>query len=99
MRKTKFRPEVVERILILIRDGYTVTDACRGACISTDTFYRWCDKYPDFHKAVVEATDLQWKYAEQLVRSGYRGYTRQLNRPAVNYQSLGNMPFDLLNAS
>lgn len=46
-------------------------------------------------KAVVEATDLQWKYAEQLVRSGYRGYTRRLNRPSVNYQSLGNIPFEM----
>lgn len=94
-RKTKFTPEVTERILVLIRDGYTVSDACRGALISTDTFYRWCDKYPDFHKAVVEATDLQWKYAERLVRSGYRGYTRRLNRPSVNYQSPGNMPFGI----
>lgn len=59
-RKSKFTKEVTERILILIRDGYTVSDVCRGARISTDTFYRWCDKYPDFHKAVVEATDLQW---------------------------------------
>ncbi len=92
-RKTKFTPEVTKRILVLIRDGYTMSDACRGARISTDTFYRWCDKYPDFHKAVVEATDLQWKYAEQLVRSGYRGYIRRLNRPSVNYQSPENMGF------
>lgn len=94
-RKSKFTREVTERILTLIRDGYTVSDACRGAHISTDIFYRWCDKYPDFHKAVVEATNLQWKYAEQLVRSGYRGYTRRLNRPSVNYRSPGDMPFEM----
>lgn len=94
-RKSKFTPEVTERVLTLIRDGYTVSDACRGALISTDTFYRWCDKYPDFHKAVVEATDFQWKYAEQLVRSGYRSYTRRLNRPSAGYQSPGNVPFEL----
>lgn len=94
-KKSKFTPGVVERILTLIRDGYTVSDACRGSLISTDTFYRWCDKYPDFHKAVVEATDLQWKYAEHLVRSGCRGYTRRLNRPSVNYQSPENLLFEV----
>lgn len=94
-RKSKFTPEVTERILTLIRDGFTVSDACRGALISTDTFYRWCGKYPDFHKAVVEATDFQWKYAEQLVRSGYRGYTRRLNRPSVDYRSPGNVEFEI----
>ena len=47
------------------------------------------------HKAVVEATDLQWKYAEQLVRSGYRSYTRRLNRPSVNYRSAGNIGFKI----
>ncbi len=94
-RKSKFTREVTERILTLIRDGYTVSDACRGAHISADIFYRWCDKYPDFHRAVVKATDLQWKYAEQLVRSGYRGYTRRLNRPSVNYRSPGDMLFEM----
>ena len=37
--------------VILETHGHTVS-----------TFYKWLTDFPDFNKAVVEATDLQWKY-------------------------------------
>ena len=95
-RKTKFTKERVEIILGLIRDGYSVTDACRGASIARSTLYKWLGEYPDLNKAMCEATDLQWKYASHLVRRRRpRGYNRQLNRPSIDYQSPNNLPFPI----
>lgn len=95
-RKTKFTKERAEIILGLIRDGYSITDACRGASIARSTLYKWLGEYPDLNKAMCEATDLQWKYASYLVRRRHpRGYNRQLNRPSADYQSPNNLPFTM----
>ena len=81
---------------VLSRGGYSVTDSCRGIGIARSTYYKWTDEYPDLNKAVCEATDLQWKYGyDVLRRRKKRDYARQLNRPSVNYQSPGNMPFEI----
>lgn len=95
-RKTKFTKERAEIILGLIRDGYSITDACRGAGIARSTLYKWLGEYPDLNKAMCEATDLQWKYASYLVRRRRpRGYNRHLNRPSADYQSPNNLPFPI----
>ena len=95
-RKTKFTKERIEIFLGLIKEGYSVTDSCRGIGVARSTYYKWTDEYPDLNKAVCEATDLQWKYGyDVLRRRKKRGYTRRLNRPSENYQSPGNMPFEI----
>ena len=67
-RKTKFTKERIEIFLGLIKEGYSVTDSCRGIGIARSTFYKWTDEYPDLNKAVCEATDLQWKYGYDVLR-------------------------------
>lgn len=95
-RKTKFTKDRIEIFLEMIKEGYSVTDSCKGIGIARSTFYKWTDEYPDLNKAVCEATDLQWKYGYEIVRKRQkRGYDRRLNRPSVNYQSPGNMPFEI----
>lgn len=95
-RKMKLTEQIWEIIVGGVRDGYTITDACAMANVSRSTFYKWLEKYPDFNKAIVEATDLQWKYAYWRVRNGYRGYKRpRLVRPSKDYQSPGNVPFKI----
>ena len=95
-RKTKFTKERIEIFLGLIKEGYSVTDSCRGIGIARSTYYKWTNEYPDLNKSVCEATDLQWKYGyDVLRRRKKRGYARQLNRPSENYQSPGNMPFEI----
>ena len=62
----------------------------------TPAYYKWLGEYPDLNKAVCEATDLQWKYAYDIVRKRKkRGYNRKLNRPSENYQSPNNLPFTM----
>lgn len=95
-RKMKLTEQIWEIIVGGVRDGYTITDACAMANVGRSTFYKWLEKYPDFNKAIVEATDLQWKYAYWRVRNGYRGYKRpHLVRPSKDYQSPGNVPFEI----
>jgi len=51
-RKTKYTPEVVERITHAIRLGATHRLACLYAGVSHETFYRWLSEKPDFYDAV-----------------------------------------------
>lgn len=64
--------------------------------VSRSAFYEWLTGFPDFNKAVVEVTDLQWKYANWRIRRDYRGYERHhLNRLSKAYHSPDNVPFDI----
>ncbi|MBR2543600.1 hypothetical protein IKF03_03360 [Candidatus Saccharibacteria bacterium] len=93
-KKTKLTKKTWEIIVNGVLEGCTITDVCELACIGRSTYYKWLSDYPDFNKAVVEATDLQWKYASWRVKHGCRRYRRRrLNRPSKSYQSPGNVPF------
>ncbi len=61
-----------------ILEGLTIKDACFGVGVSDDTFRRWREKYPEFNKKVVDASNHQWNNAAALAKyhSGYRGYKR-----------------------
>lgn len=79
-----------------VKQGFTITDVCRAAGIGRSTFYKWLGDFPDFNKAVVEATDLQWKYVDWEMLKHYRGYTRRdLIRPSQYFQSPHNLPFEV----
>lgn len=54
-RKSKYTPEVVERITQAIRNGMTYELACQYAGISHETFYRWMNEKAEFSAAVKEA--------------------------------------------
>ena len=93
--RTKFTKERWGTVVGTIRDGYTLTDACQMAGIGRSTVYKWLKIYPDLNKAIVEATDLQWKYTSYQMRRNYRGYKRNLVRPSKYYQSPNNVPFKI----
>lgn len=96
-RKLKLTKERMQIIVEGIRNGFTITDVCDMAHIGRSTYYKWLGEFPDFNKAIVEATDLQWKYIDWQMQKYYRGYTRsRLNRPSKYYQSPNNLPFDII---
>ena len=95
-RKLKLTETTWAIIVRGVRDGYTISDACAMANVGRSTYYKWLAKFPDLNKAIVEATDLQWKYANWRVKNCYRGYERpHLNRPSKYYQSPDNVPFSI----
>ncbi|MBR2998430.1 transposase [Candidatus Saccharibacteria bacterium] len=77
-RPTKYTEELGDKIARHILEGLTIKDACYGAGISDDTFRRWREKYPEFNKKVVEASNKQWESSEAIAKyhSGYRPYRR-----------------------
>ncbi len=52
-------PKVTYRTLIrvagYIQNNYTVSDACRNARISRDTFYRYLNNEPEFTEMIIKA--------------------------------------------
>ena len=95
-RKTKLTKNRWEILTNAVKYGYTISDACEMAHIGRSTYYKWLSDYPDLNKVIVEATDLQWKYADWRSRYDYRGYERRnLNRPSLSYSSPNNLPFDI----
>lgn len=60
--------------------GYTLTDTAYAAGVSTETIRRWREKYPDFNKRVIEASNRQWDHPEALItyhNPNYRKYKRR----------------------
>ena len=86
-RPSKYSEEIGDKIARFIREGLTIKDACYGVGISDDTFRRWRDKYSEFNKKVVEASNQQWESSEAIAKyhGGYRGYRRPKMRLSPSY--------------
>ena len=79
-RKTVFTAERANLIVKCISLGYTLTDTAYAADISTETIRRWREKYPDFNRRVIEASNRQWDHPEALItyhNPNYRKYKRR----------------------
>ena len=97
-RPTKYTPELRDQLAGYIGDGLTVRDACFGARISEDTFWRWNREKLDFAEAIKQATATQKWSSEALARtSEYRRYARRVHiclRKQVKYQNRTRTHFD-----
>lgn len=79
-RKTVFTAEGADLIVKCISLGYTLTDTAYAAGVSTETIRRWREKYPDFNRRVIEASNHQWDHPEALItyhNPNYRKYKRR----------------------
>ena len=97
-RPTKYTPELRDQLAGYIGNGLTVRDACFGARISEDTFWRWNRERADFAEAIKQATAEQKWNSEALARtSEYRRYTRKAHicsrKPTV-HQNYTQAHFD-----
>lgn len=90
-RPTKYTLELRDQLIGYISDGLTVRDACFGAGISEDTFWRWNREKLEFAEAIKQATSNQKWSSEALARtSEYRRYTRRVqicSRTTLNHQN------------
>ncbi len=91
-RPSKYTKELKDQIAGYITDGLTIRDACFGAGISEDTFWRWNREKLEFAEAIKQATANQKWSSEALARtSGYRRYARKAqicSRKPLNRSSL-----------
>ncbi len=77
-RPSKYTQELIDQLTGYIADGLTVRDACFGAGISEDTFWRWNREKLEFAEAIKKATSTQKWSSEALMRtSEYRRYIRR----------------------
>lgn len=90
-RPTKYNKKTVDLLKKFLRDGFTIRQACYGADISEDTFSRWRIRYPEFNKAVNEATNRQWESSLSLAKYGCRTYKRP-SRPTTVFNNISEKP-------
>lgn len=100
-RPSKYTSKLKDQLVGYIADGLTVRDACYGAGISEDTFWRWNREKLDFAEAIKQATakaKQKWSSEALMRTSEYRRYTRKahicsrkpLNRPNLTRTHLVN---------
>lgn len=56
-RKSRYNPDLVESIIDMIAKTGRDVDGMKVGGISSNTFYEWCNKYPDFKKKVAAAKE------------------------------------------
>lgn len=79
-RPSKYNSELKDRIAGYIADGLTVRDACYGAGITEDTFWRWSREKVEFAEVIKQATakaKQKWSSEALMRTSEYRRYTRK----------------------
>ena len=48
MRPTKYTKELCQKLIELMHEGMSIEEVCYELKICKQTFYNWCDKYPEF---------------------------------------------------
>ena len=76
MRASKYNPTTRAKLLMYIRDGRTVKDACSFVSISDMTLTRWRRQHPDFDEEYLKAVESQWQSLDATKKSGARTYRR-----------------------
>lgn len=67
-RKSKYTPEIVERICESLKLGVTMQGAAYAAGINPDTFYEWKKRYPEFAERVTRAIGESEESLVQIAR-------------------------------
>ena len=80
MRVSKYNPTTVAKLLMNIRDGRTVKDACSLVGITDMTLSRWRKRYPDFDMDYLKAVESQWQTLDATKKSGVRTYRRNTTK-------------------
>lgn len=79
-RKSKYSDDIEKKLVMFIRDGLTISDACYGAGVSVATFNRWRNDNMHFDRAIHEATSRQWETSFALAKYGARKYRRRFQK-------------------
>lgn len=90
-RPSKYTQELQDQLVGYIADGLTIRDACFGAGISEDTFWRWNREKFEFAEAIKQArANQKWSSKALTYTSEYRRYARKAQicpRKPLNYQN------------
>lgn len=67
-RRTKYTPEVIDKICKYLEQGYTAEDACKIANVAPATYFSWVNKHIEFSEAVKRAKEAfeEWQMKDLL---------------------------------
>jgi hypothetical protein len=71
-RKSKRTPETEGKLIDGLRQGMTVGAACAYAGITYDTFYVWCNEFPEFSESVARAEDEAEAFYTEIIAKSAR---------------------------
>lgn len=57
-RPTIYDPDICNQVIELMREGASIEEVCYELDIAKQTFYNWCEKYPELMDAKKRGTDL-----------------------------------------
>lgn len=80
MSKSKYKPEAAEKIVEMLKsDTYTITEVCKAAGISTNTYRNWRRDDEEFVKAINDAEEERMDFFLAEAKKGLlkkiQGYT------------------------
>jgi len=67
-RKTKYTPQVIDKLVTALSVGMTDQDACVVAGITTETFYSWRRNKADFSDRTTRAREEGWQAALAVIK-------------------------------
>ena len=84
-KPTKYTPDVTQKLLDVVRNGFTVKAACAMAGVTDMTLSRWRRRHPDFDAEFKKATEEQTWYGRKAIRrAGFRTYERKPDKHPQN---------------
>lgn len=72
-RPTKYTDETVNQLIKSFEDGATITEACRTAQISRETYYEWCESQDGFSDKMSHAQEYPDAVAKMEVVRAIKG--------------------------
>ncbi len=78
-RPTKYRPEMCEKVIEFMAQGYSKEATAAHLEISKDTLYAYIEKYPEFSDAVKEGEIKSRLFWEKLGIDGVKGEIQGFN--------------------
>ena len=80
-RPTKYRPEMVERVLEFVGSGKSVKQFARELQVDSQTIYNWANEHPEFFDALTRAQE----YSEAAWEEKMQGMmtSKSVNAPLV----------------
>jgi len=72
MRPTKYTDDLPDKIIEFMRTGMSIEEVCYELKICKQTFYNWCDIYPEFLDAKKKGVDFACGWWMKQAREALR---------------------------
>jgi len=78
-RPTKYRKEMGQRVIEMMREGASKLEVCADLDIGYDAFLSYQERHPEFYESVKRGEDLSEAWWTRLGREGATGQNQDAN--------------------